>query len=871
MTNHRVFPCKLLSLLACIVSFLPLPAQRPSIDDILQDTDPDNFFSLQAAMNDLYRFYPEVTGEKQWRRKEWWLEPRLYPDGKMRNIPLETLRGLEKYLGRYGDQRSTHGSWLFLGPNQWAAAPPPGGGNSGLGRINSIDIHPTNDQIIYAGTSSGGLWRTTNGGTSWSNLTSFLPTLAVADIEIDYNNPNVLYLLTGDGDHPTPNNPTSHVQSGSTSLGVLKSTDGGSTWYPTGFNFEYPGTIRPTKLLMHPTDPNIQFVGSLEGIYRTTNGWNTYTQVDSQAVNDIEFKPGTPNTMYASRWNGIIRSTSGGGPNSWQTITDPDFFVFTGGQRTELAVSADLPEVVYALAGGFTGYRAILQSLQSGASNTWTIQDTTSNTLFGGQAIYNMALVADPSDYTKLFGGMIGFARSSNQGLAGTWTGHYPGHPDIHDLVYRNGILYCAHDGGLWKSLNNGVNWTEIGQGISNTECYTVTGTPLNTNFYIIGAQDVGHLRRNNGTQIFTTIACCDGMISIIHPTDINTIYTAGQQGGVNKSTTGLPPFEWTGNPGSPGAWNTPYIMDPADPEIIFVGKDSIHRSNTGGGQGSWLYLGRPTTGNLNVLAQGTNNRNRLYASSSSMLFRTDQALGNGVATWASINSGLPMLFITGIALNPDDANEIYLTYSGFTGGQKVYRSLSGGNAGSWENITGSLPNVPVNCIVYHDDNSGLDRLYIGTDIGVFYRDNDLGDWIYFSNFLPTVSVSDLYINPANNTIAAGTYGRGLWRSDLYSSCPATYNFAGTHTGGTLYYSASGTISSTVVMPQDAGTEVHYHAGNYITLGDGFRAQGQAFFEGTIGPCPADVSEPLQQAPLPLSGRLVLTDSQRKALLDRED
>ena len=549
---------KLLALVACMTFFLPLQAQRPSIDDIFRNVDPDNFFSLQAAMNAYHRLYPEVKGEKHWRRKEWWLEPRLYPDGRMRNIPLETLRGQEQYLRRYGDQRSTHGGWLFLGPDEWAAAPPPGGGNSGLGRVNSIDLHPTNDQIIYAGTSSGGLWRTTNGGTSWANLTSFLPTLAVADLEIDYTNPNVLYLLTGDAENPVPNNTTSHAHTGTTSLGVLKSTNGGTTWYPTGFSFEYPGWVRPTKLLMHPTDPNIQFVASLGGIYRTTNGWNSYTLVYTQSVYDIEFKPGSPNTIYASRPNGILRSTSGGIPGSWTPIEDADFVLFANGHRIELAVSPDSADVVYALSGNNAGYVGVFQSTQSGANNTWTIQDTSSNSLFGGQSRYNMALAVDPTDYTQVFGGMIGFARSTNQGLAGSWTGHNPGHPDVHDLVYRNGILYCAHDGGLWKSLNNGVNWTEISKGISNTECYTVTGTPLNTNFYIIGAQDVGHLRRNSVSQTFTTIACCDGMISIIHPTDINTIYTAGQEGGVNKSTTGLPPFEWTGNPGDKGAWNTP-------------------------------------------------------------------------------------------------------------------------------------------------------------------------------------------------------------------------------------------------------------------------------------------------------------------------
>jgi hypothetical protein len=126
------------------------------------------------------------------------------------------------------------------------------------------------------------------------------------------------------------------------------------------------------------------------------------------------------------------------------------------------------------------------------------------------------------------------------------------------------------------------------------------------------------------------------------------------------------------------------------------------------------------------------------------------------------ISSDLPNYIIKGIAVDPTNSMNVFVTQSGYSPGNKVYRSTSGGDASSWINISGSLPNVPVNCIEFHDDGTGLNKLYIGTDIGVFYRDDNLGDWIYFSIFIPSVIINDLYINSTAGTITAGTYGRGL-------------------------------------------------------------------------------------------------------------
>jgi hypothetical protein len=155
--------------------------------------------------------------------------------------------------------------------------------------------------------------------------------------------------------------------------------------------------------------------------------------------------------------------------------------------------------------------------------------------------------------------------------------------------------------------------------------------------------------------------------------------------------------------------------------------------------------------------------------------------------------------------------------------------------------MSDALPNTPANCIEYISTNPNIDAMYIGTDIGVFYRDDNLGDWIYFSNGMPSVQVNDLYSNPDGSIITAGTYGRGLWQSSGFTGCivNVTHSDIGDPLGGVIYRSASSTITSTAEFRNDIGTEVYYTAGNRITLNPGFRLRTQAFFEAKIGDCPS--------------------------------
>jgi hypothetical protein len=339
----------------------------------------------------------------------------------------------------------------------------------------------------------------------------------------------------------------------------------------------------------------------------------------------------------------------------------------------------------------------------------------------------------------------------------------------------------------------------------------------------------------------------------MIDYTNTNNVYATYNNGFLRKSTNGGNNFVDINPPGT-GAWVAPLLMDPINPEIIFIGKDTLFRSDVGGNAGSWINLGKPipTGGSLLALAQGTNNRERLYAANSRVadqkLFRINNALSSpGNPTWENITHELPGGTIMGLAVNPDNADHIYLCMSNIDAENKIFRSFSSGNSGTWENLTGSIPNVAINCIEFHDNGLNNNALYVGTDIGVFYRDDDLGDWVYFSNNMPVVNVLDLYINTASNIIAAGTYGRGIWISATYSTCESSLSLSnppGIPIGGVRYYSAENTIASTATYRSDLRTEIHYTGGNYLDLNVGFQIGGEGFFEGKIGPCPGPIFLP---------------------------
>ncbi|MBK7173476.1 MAG: hypothetical protein IPH84_09620 [Bacteroidales bacterium] len=810
----------------------------------------NDFSAIQNTVEQYYsaRDKGQGTGYKQWKRWEYYNQTRLTPDGKITNTEARNLEAYLQEQERYANPNNdsplvSAGYWANLGPTSYTNL---AGWNPGVGRVNVICFHPSLANTFWLGMPSGGLWETTNGGTSWTPLTDGMPRIGVSGIAVDYNNTNIRYILTGDGD------------GGDTkSIGVLKTIDGGVTWSSTSLSWTVANDVRGYKLIMHPTNSSILMAVTTLGIYKTTNGGTSWTEVLDGDYRDIEFKPGDPTVVYVSGTSTFYRSVNTG--DTWTQVTTG---MPVGAWRIAIAVSPNAPNYVYLFSGPSTAvgaFKGFFLSTNSGTS--FSVRSTTPNLLgyatngndTDEQTTYDLAVAVSRTNNADVIVGGINTWSSGNWGTSWTITswwdtrGNTIGytHADIHDLAINplNNYLYCCSDGGVFRSTDFGLNWTDLTAGIANTQWYRIAGIETNSNLLIGGTQDNGS-NKWTGSTIMTHIQGADGMDAMIDHSNSNIMYYSRQYGTLVKSTDGG--ATWTGIKPASGPWVTPYIMNPSNASIIYGGYDDVYKSINGGS--SWTNMGVSGT---SAMAIGTSNTNRVYSASGTSIWRSDDA----AASWTLISTGLSSNSITSIAVNPDNSLDVFVTVGNYNAGQKVYKSIDGG--ASWTNISGTLPNIVMNCIAYQDNNgSPDDALYIGTDLGVYYRDVNTGDWIPFQNGLPNVPVSDLEINEASGVIRAATYGRGLWSSGLYTSCPIAYLLTPAndpsnpnYTGFQLY-EASSSVTSSRVITGGLGTDVTYKAGNNVVLSTGFHARAGNLFKATLGSCEA-------LSPPPVMGKYV--------------
>ncbi len=268
------------SFVLVIVLFLVLPFKGPGQQLKIQvPLDGTENFSQITEKTEKYLVtlpdsYEKERFEKHFARWAYYQSMHLGPAGEFVNISKKTVEAAESQSD--APLTSANGSWSFIGPST-AFNNNPSADLLGIGRVDRMAFHPTDPNTIYVGTPAGGLWRTTNGGTSWSPISNFIPSLGISGIVVDHTNPNTLYVLTGDGDDYISNFYLYLAGYIRLSAGVFKSFDGGVTWEPTGpmSANEYCGY----RLIQHPNNANILIAATSDGIYRTTNAGTTWTQV----------------------------------------------------------------------------------------------------------------------------------------------------------------------------------------------------------------------------------------------------------------------------------------------------------------------------------------------------------------------------------------------------------------------------------------------------------------------------------------------------------------------------------------------------------------------------------------------------------------
>ncbi|MDB5202865.1 MAG: hypothetical protein JWQ27_2274 [Ferruginibacter sp.] len=818
-----------------------------------------------------------------WRKWEYWAMRRLLPNGDLANYKALNYLAAQQVEARFGQQLqdarqslSATNSWATEGAHtagitgqanrsfgNWSFIGPFDGGTVvntqtpateyadivGVARMDRISFHPTDVNTMYTGSPSGGVFKTTNGGASWTAIGDGLPS-GVGCVEVAHSNGNVVYVFTGDGDSHRAGYLVFNEDVSPVTGGMYKSTDGGNTWTRCADMYTGAGNLRGFNISISQNNSNYLFAATSQGVYRTTDGGNNWTQVRSGLYYDVEFRPYDDSTVYACTATAIQVSSDGGRTGTWTSSTISPA-PSPAPSRIDLGVRGNNLSVqstyVYALMSGsnvsntFSGVYLSTDigqtfNRQSNAPNI--LSSTTAGTGTGTLGDYGVAICVNPTNagIIATAGLCVWRSNGANNGTAMVYSSTYrerngPAaafvHPDVHDVQYNplNNNLYTCTDGGVYRSADDGVTWTNISTGLAGTQFYHMKmkdsdgNGEMNGIEMIAGAQDNGvKLRTSSGA--WRHFYCCDGFDGVMKGSsgdyvvaNYNDGWTRSANGGVTLTNLGSTAFF------------TPFAIDFSNDDTMYAASSSLRRS----------YDGFQTYTTLafdlnNFITTCPSNTARLYGSSSSKtnLRRSDDR----GATWTT-KSGTPgwpagSPIVTDCKPWPSNSLEIYASFGGYTDNVKVYRSLDGGD--NWVNYTGSLPNVPVHSLCV-----AAEGVYAGTEIGVFFRKDGAADWTPFYTGMPKALITDMWVNE-NGFIYASTFGRGAWLADRYSVCDNVISVAGV-LDGPQYFEANTTANVTATSQGGTGTDIFVKSNGYVDLLTGFEIKDGTFFKAYIGPC----------------------------------
>ena len=685
------------------------------------------------------------------------------------------------YAARREEEKLRRALPFGVGGDKWISLGP----TNGAGRVTAVAPHPTQSGVVYVGTAGGGVWKTTDGGTSWIPLTDGLNDLSVGALAFAPSDPNTLYLGSGEGGYAIDFIP---------GIGLLTSGDGGATW-------SLPASVVAStfyRLSVHPSNPRELVAGTNQGGLRTTDGGATWTPVIPRTtygdVVDIVRDPTNPSVLYAASWcvnaclNGIgkiLKSTDGGSTwtdkSSGLPVTGNSDFRFN--ERLSLAISPSNPAVLYAATALTDAFGTITSHIYKSVNNadTWldltALSGSTDNRIseyLGEQSWYDNTIVVSPTDPNTVLAGGVRYVRTTDGGstfstppFAGTSV-----HVDAHDLRYQGSTLYIGNDGGVWATPDNGATGASRNDGLVARQYYALAVDPSHRNRIIAGSQDNGTDQRTDaGGTAWRRVVGSDGFECAINPSAPDVAYGSIQFGEIGRSknfgAAGQPIFSDIDPPfsgGEAGPFLTVLTMHPTKPTTIYTGSYRVWRSENGGD--TWLPLPMTTTDGttwssttlVTAIAVARSNPLVLMIAKSRQVLRS----ADGGKTWANASSGLSGAVVNNLEIDPSNANVAYAALATTTGAS-LFATVDGG--ATWASKSSGLPTFAAQ--VVRVDPTDPKTLYCGTDVGV-YRSTDQGaSWSKFGTGLPASSVHDLRIFEDASALRVATHGRGVWELDV--------------------------------------------------------------------------------------------------------
>lgn len=702
---------------------------------------------------------------------DWFITQRMYPYDKIDYDAYQEALQQANLMTQNSRQMSTNPQWQLAGPTNLE------------GRVSDIEMNPANQQEIYVGAASGGVFKSIDGGATWNPIFDQNSSLSIGDIAVAPSNPNIIYVGTGE------------ANGGSGSItydgqGVFKSLNGGSTWINIGLKL----TRNTGKIVIHPKDPNTVFVGTMgdlygktpdRGVYKTTNGGTTWQQVlyvnDSVGVIDMAINPKCPDTLYAATYErvrkpnnrnyggpgcNIYRSFDGG--NTWVKLTIglPSPSPTCG--RIGLDISASNPNVVFAIYADMTGNCIGVYKTVNNGNSWYQVDGGTASGVYGTQGWWYGHIKVDPIDTSIAYAVGFDLYKTTNGGRNWTNITSVQTHVDHHALYIHpqnNNLVLNGNDGGLYLSYDAGTSFTANAK-IPNMQFYTTEIDYQNPTTIYGGAQDNGTNGTNNSLNNWFSINGGDGFYCLVDPTNSSNIIAEYQYGNISTSTAGL-----NANANERHNWNTPLTLNPKNPKSIYYGSNYLYKSTdywqtwnpispdlTDGASTGNLVFNTITTisvsrADTNVIYVGTDDGN------------VQVSQDNGTS-WTNISTGLPKRWVTHVKADPLNAGIAYVTLSGYRyhdSTSHIFKTINYGS--SWVDIGYNLPSAPVNDVVI--DSANNSTLYVATDVGCYYTTGGSNNWLPLGMGLPLVPVLYLTIHNPTHKLVAATYGRSMYTLDL--------------------------------------------------------------------------------------------------------
>ena len=731
-------------------------------------------FSIYIGKN---IFCKESESQNPAQPYDFFAETRSYPDNVFDLKAFEAVHN-EAFLQMQNSRSQSPTLWQQEGPN-----------NIG-GRITCMAVSPTNSNVIFIGTPGAGIYKSTNGGASWTSVFDNQTSLYIGSIAIDPNNVNTIYAGTGDPAVPF----TVFVGDG-----IYKSTDGGITWNNIGL----ANTKIISKIIVSPNNSNEIYVSANgnpliadnnRGVYKSANGgltWNQLLFVNNQTgISDIIMNPANNNEIYAASYTCIrnatvnirysndarIYKTTNGG-STWNLLLNglPNTKI----NRYSICMSKQNTNKIYvAVSDSNYAMQGVYVTTNGGTSfNNQGNNGISSN--YGGFGWYFSAIEVSPTNDNEVYIGGIELYKSTDGG--NNWNINMPNwwnyivHADIHCISFVGaGKYYLGTDGGTYFTNDDGQNYSDVDD-IPNTQFYRVEYNPHEPNNYFGGAQDNGTTKGNNTTiSNWIRIYGGDGFQPRFDPTNPNTFYVETQNGGLAATTDGGSTFNSNDNNidgNDRRNWDMPYVLNKFNPNKQYTGTYRVYK-NTAGPNDNWVPISNDLTDgiiyaprfhNISAIDNSDLNAQKIYVGTSDANVWTTQ---NDGGTWTNITGTLPNRYVTSIHASPNFSNNVYVTHTGYKYNMYIpHIHKSTNNGATWVDISGNLPQAGINDVLIYPGNENL--LFIANDIGVYVTYDGGLNWSRLGTNMPLISVWDLAYNPSNQKLIAGTYAKSLQTIDV--------------------------------------------------------------------------------------------------------